>query len=338
MNTLKIICPDSYLSFQERISQIIDSFGQWITSDSFIELLQLFGANYPDNATNIDKIKWLKNDFIDIWDYRKKQREALTKEGEAARWLLTNDSLLSENSTIIYNAATKLGLIGIDTSIFTAPDYILPLGGARMSNLRRCELAQKESLKFNNTATVVALSGMRPLSETEYKGYIDTYAPQALTEYDAICCGMKKAFDIICNYDEEKYENSNINLSYAIRSFTDTDNKPTNLYALAAPSTDPTRRSNSADCFKFFFEKFNIKEHSKIINCTSQIYCTYQQVRSLFFALDYNVEFDTIGFPYVLNNVSTTQNDQQLAEPVNYLQEIKATVDAMYDFIMKYCN
>lgn len=332
MKEIRITCPDSTLSREDRIQYIIDSFDKWINSDAFNELLDLFGGTYEKNTSAISKIKWLKTDFIDIWDYRRKQREAQTKEGEAARWLLKNDVLVMNNKEMILNNAKRLGLIGIKESIYSEAEFILPLGGARLSNLRRCELARREQEHLDNQATIVALSGMRPISESERNGFIDTYAPDAKTEYDAMCCGMQHTFSQINDWEEKVYENSNMNLNYAIRHYIDKDGNSLNLYALAAPSTDSSRRSNSADCFKFFFEKFQVQEHSKIINCTSQIYCPYQQTRSLAFAIEHNVEFDTIGFPFALNNVSGSENSRQLSEPVNYLQEIKATVDAMYDF------
>lgn len=88
----------------------------------------------------------------------------------------------------------------------------------------------------------------------------------------------------------------------------------------------------------YFFEKFAIPPHAKIINCTSQIYCTYQQVRALSFAIKYDVEFDTIGFPFSQNNASSSATSRQLSEPVNYLQEIKGTIDAMNDFVDEFCR
>lgn len=339
MDIKRIICPDSKLSRSERIAKIIDCFDQWLSVKELADLIHLFGAeSYSVKEKEVlQRIVWLKEEFMDVWDYRKKQKEALTKEKEAARWLLENDELVNQNQELIYNVSRRLGLIGIGESVYQDANYILPLGGARMSNLRRCELAKREVGRRKNQLKIVALSGMRPIAETEREGYIDTYAADAKTEYDAICSGMKLAFEEINGWQEENYEDPNPNLSYAITHFTTQEKTNYELYALAAPSTMPERRANSSDCFKFFFTKFSVPKYSKIINCTSQIYCTYQQVRSLFYAIDYEVEFDTIGFPFYLNNAVPGAGGQQLAKPVNYLQEIKATIDAMYDFVKRYC-
>ena len=336
MKNSRIICPDARLPREERIACVVKEFDKWISDPYFVELVQRFGGTMDASAPATDKIKWLKEDFVDIWDYRKRQKSALTKEGEAARWLLKNNEQVEAQKEFIYRTAERLGLIGTDTSVFACPDYYLPLGGARMSNLRRCEIAKNETERIRKPVSVVALAGMRPISESERNGYIDTYAPDAVTEYDAIIEGMKHAFAPLKQVKEQHVENENPNLSYDIREFENADRQELKFYTVAAPSTVPERRANSADCFKFFFETFDIPQYAKLVNCTSQIYCTYQQVRALFFAIDYGVEFDTIGFPFILNNVTIDENSHQLSEPVNYLQEMKATIDAMYDFVNQY--
>lgn len=336
MENNRIICPDAHLPRKERIESVVKEFDKWILDPYFIELVKRFGGTMDVSASAVDRVKWLKEEFVDTWDYRKRQKSAMTKEGEAARWLLKNNEQIAEQKTIIYKAAESLGLIGTAQTVFTRPEYYLPLGGARMSNLRRCEIAKKETDRIGNPASIVALAGMRPISESERNGYIDTYAPDAVTEYDAIIEGMKHAFFPLKQVKEQHMEAENPNMSYDIREFENEDRKELTFYTVAAPSTVPERRANSADCFKFFFETFDIPKYAKLVNCTSQIYCSYQQVRALFFAIDYDVEFDTIGFPFVLNNVTIDENSHQLSEPVNYLQEMKSTIDAMYDFVNQY--
>ncbi|WP_415980086.1 hypothetical protein [Faecalicoccus pleomorphus] len=336
MDTVRLICPNTDLPKETRINMIFDNFNQWLNVDEFQELVKLFGGCIDSKVEVFSKLEYLKNDFIDIWDYRKHQKEAKTKEGEAARWLLQNDKITLDNKDLIYSCSKKLGLIGIDESIIKNPDYILPLGGARMSNLRRCELAKNIASKANKPVAIIALSGMRPISDSE-KEATNSYAPNAKTEYDVICKGMKTAFSNITSENETQSINPNPNLSYSIKEFYTENVNGNYLSAIAAPSTDPSRRANSADCFQFFFEKFHIKKGSKIINCTSQIYCTYQQVKSMQYAIEHDVQFDTIGFPFYLNKVKPNPSDiSSLSKPVNYLQEIKATIDAMYEFMIMY--
>ena len=336
METLRIICPDSHFSRSERIALTIREFDKWVSDEHFVELVSRFGGTLNLQLSAVDKIKWLKESFTDIWDYRKKQKNAKTREGEAARWLLQNNEQVAKHQDFIYETARRLGLIGTNTTLFEKPDYYLPLGGARMSNLRRCELAAQHVSHLNHPVTVVALSGMRPIAESERKNCMDTYAPDAVTEYDAMIESMKQAFSPLVLCKTEHREADNPNLTYYIKEFSCTAYRDSRFFTVAAPSTVPERRANSADCFTFFFDNFNIPKHSRLVNCTGQIYCTYQQVRALFLAIDHEVEFDTIGFPFHLNEANADAHSHTLAEPVNYLQEIKATIDAMYDFVLCY--
>ena len=339
MQQYRISCPPSDMEKKERVKCILETFDEWVSCEALGLLVTIFGGDVKKLLSSNNKVIWLKEQFIDVWDYRKKQRCAITERGEVARWLLRSEQIVNDHSKQIFDAAEQLGLIGTESSCYMDADYVLALGGARLSNLRRCELAERTSKRLEQCGNIVALSAMRPISDSERAGYIDTYAPMAKTEYDAICTAMSIVFKNIQDWTERRSDNTNINLSHAVRHFrTGSEVDKPAYYAIAAPSSEASRRANSHDCFEFFFNEFNVAAHSKIINCTSQIYCPYQQVRSLFFAIEYMVEFDTIGFSQSFVNSEGSLINNSFSEPINYLQEIKATIDAMYDFIVKYAN
>lgn len=329
---IRITCPPTELPKEQRIAFVYEDLKKWLCSQSMNQLVCLYnnGKQTSGNLTFSEYILWMREFAGKHWDYRKMQKEAMTKEGEAARWLLQNDSFAEENKDTIYEASKALGLIGVSDTFISDPDYILPLGGARMSNLRRCELARRIVDKHNMITKVVALSTYRPIAESE-RDTINTYAQDSQFEFDAIVEGLNSAFGMQSRYNivDKTFENANNN--YAICTFG-TEYNGSKVFALAAPSTLPeTRRANSADCFEFFFKEFNVQKGARIINCTSQIYCTYQHIKALCLAIKYNVVFDTVGFPFYLNEVNAS-SENSLSKPVNYLQEIKATIDAMYDF------
>lgn len=333
---IRITCPPSELPKAERIEYIYNDFEKWIRSEAINRLVCLYnsGVQPPIHLSFKDYVCWLKEFASKHWDYRKMQKNATTKEGEAARWLLQNDTFAEEHKDEIYKAATTLGLIGVSTPLINNPDYILPLGGARMSNLRRAELARQTIDEYNLKTKVVALSTYRPIADTE-RTSIDSYANGAQFEFDAIVAGMDSAFKMKGAYSIKNRIFDNSNENYGICTFN-SEYKGTKLYALAAPSTLPdVRRANSADCFEFLFKEFNIQEGSHLINCTSQIYCTYQHIRALSLAIKHTVVFDTIGFPFYLNEIKVS-SESSLSKPVNYLQEIKGTIDAIFDFIQEF--
>lgn len=329
--TPRILCPDAHLPKQARVDAVLSEFERWITTESLMDLVRAFGgsAEVLEAGTTIEKISWLRS-FVTVWDYRQKQTAAATKEGEAARWLLKTDESVLGKEGLIHRAAEQLGMIGTTETVVSQPDYVLPLGGARLSNLYRCQAARDVAERLEHPVRVVALSGMRPISQTEREGYVDSYAPEAVTEFDAISMGMCRAFSVAECYEDTVEPSENPNLRATVRQFAE-GYRGNELYAVAAPSSAPERRANSADCFRYFFRRFSVPEGAKLINCTSPIYCTYQQVRALSFAIRYGVEFDTIGFAQLEALPSSG-----VSQPVNYLQEIKGTVDAMNDFVAEF--
>ncbi|MBR1931937.1 MAG: hypothetical protein IJ833_10800 [Lachnospiraceae bacterium] len=338
MKKLQIKCPDSHLSQEERTKEIINTeFLGWVRSKPFRELLHLFlseGEEAPEPA-NKEYLFWLQSKVAENWDFRKRQREAKTSEGEAARWLLRNTEFVEVHQEEIWDASRELGLIEVAPPILHEADYILPLGGARMSNLRRPQLAYRTAKMLSPQKGIVALSALRPIADSERAGYMDVYAPEAETEFDAISKGMELAFQLHMGYSDSSKDNENSNLCSVVRKYH-TGDPGVPIYVVAAPSTDPDRRANSGDCFAFFFRSFDVKSGDKLICCTSQIYCTYQQVKALPYAVRYNVEIDTIGYPAYLNVPDGGDGRKNYPEAVNCLQEIKATVDAMCEFVKEY--
>lgn len=334
MITLSVLRPPSKFAKEERIREILyEDFLSWARSDPIRKLFCLFRIiPSMDDLCRLYKGKdflfSLQQQIAMVWDFRKMQREATSSDGEAARWLLKNTEFTEAHRNEIMAAAEGLGLVNETDSIFDEVDYILPLGGARMSNLYRPMLARRTADKISVKEGIVALSTYRPIAESEKEGYIDTYAHEALTEFDAMSKGMIKAFDVAEKYHDEKKQNENMNLASNVREYEETYNGSP-LYVIAAPSSDENRRANSADCFDYFFRSFDVKKGSKILNCTSQIYVPYQQVRALKYAIKHDVEFDTIGY-------SDNSNTKVTFGPVNYLQEIKGTIDAMCDFVKEF--
>lgn len=319
----------------KQIAYIKEQFIKWLRSEAMRALIYLFDDHISDadciaGENDVEFIFSLRSNISPIWDFRRMQKEATTSDGEAARWLLKNTEFVEEHRKEIMSAAELLGLVLESDSVFDKVDYILPLGGARMSNLYRPQLARKMAEKIDVKSGIVALSTCRPISESERDGYVDTYAPNAETEFDAISRGMVETFDLDGEYSDIIVQKANPYLTSNVRQYRQ-KYKNCPLYTVAAPSTDGQRRANSADCFEFFFNHFNVEKGAKILNCTSQIYVPYQQVRALKYAIKYDVEFDTVGYAdKSVNKVSF--------EPVNYLQEIKGTIDAMCAFINEFSD
>lgn len=310
-DNLRIICPDTSLSKSERIDVLFTQIQKWITSDSLIALVQLFNGDINFNLPLKELIDILNN-FSNVWDYRKKQANG----GE--RWDIYNDEFVEKNSDEIRKLTAELGLKSI-TEPIESPTHILPLGGARLANLVRCQKAREVmgNIEYNNPK-VIALGGMRQINEIE-REFLKEYAPNANTEFDAINGGLLKSFNLnYCSYEENGYLDNNPNFNWAIRKY----NSSMDIYSIAAPSSDENRRANSMDTFEFFMKKFSIKDSDKILLVTSCIYVPFQFLKFMSLAIKNNIYIDCIG-------AESSRTGVQFSKASNYLQETKATINAI---------
>lgn len=312
-------CPDFCIQKKERINSLENTIADWIHSEAFFHLITLFGGTVPITESIKDQIEYY-NDFADVWDYRKHKANC----GE--RWLITEDSFLSEHKSEIMECMFLLGLTEV-TEPAQKPDYILPLGGARMANFDRCLAANEVCQMYNEKMIpVIALTGMRPINEIERES-LEKYAPGAHSEYDAVCGGIEKAFSIKADsYTEKTFENENENLAWAVR-FYSCDQRM--IHVLSAPSTDPNRRANSMDTFEFFIKRYNPEAGARILLVTSPIYVPFQLMKFTGVAFEQGLNVDCIGNkPY--------DHSPKVLNVASYLQELKATINAIRVLATRY--
>ena len=314
-----LTCPDIHKRREDRINELSESVAKWIYSAPFHELVKLFGGTVLTNEPLREQIKYY-NQFADVWDYRRKRADG----GE--RWMIQEDAFLSKHKAAVMEKMSLLGLRDV-VEPSKRPDYILPLGGARMANLDRCVTAHEVCMKYQGeNIPVVALTGMRSINDIE-RTSLEQYAPEAQTEYEAMCGGMMKAFGLVkSSYEERINKNNNVNLAWAERRYY---NDQRQIHILSAPSSDPERRANSMDTFEFFINRYKIEPESRILLVTSCIYVPYQLMKFTDLAIAKNFYVDCIGnkqntgLPSVLNVAS-------------YLQELKATINAIYVLSERY--
>ena len=314
-------------SLQKRniIPDSLAKIDEWINSVAMRGILETFGAKVPTGLSTEGAVEWLLQ-FSDEWDYRKKQQTAYDiKTKESARWLVRNNEITQEQERAVFAGIAELGLIDVKIPLRKDYNYVIALGGARLSCLLRPKYAKEVIDKYSlEPSAVVMLSGLRPISDSEREA-TDKYARGAKTEYDLICAGAEQCFQLT-DYDEEYHKGDNINSSWAVRTYMETPP----VISISGPSTEPTkRRANSADTFKFFYEKFNVKKGAKLLFITSQIYVPYQQLEAIrTLSVPHGIMVETIGFPR-----EWTDHMQGMQQASNYLQEIRSVIQAMNRFI-----
>lgn len=301
------------------VSETLNKIKAWISTPELKELIHSFGGEYESNATLSEQINTLL-DFSDIWDFRNKQKKN-SSSSENARWTIEENQLSEKQKELTLEAAKKLGLIGCTTPSQKEYDYILVLGGARMSCLFRMQYAKEVCDQYGVIAkSIVGLAGMREIMESE-RSATDTYALDAKTEFDLMESALKKVFGSLEITEIQERIVKSRNESWALKRYS----YGIPVILLAAPSGEPQkRRANTADTLAFFRERLNVEKEKSILLITSQIYVPYQQLEAIrMLALPYGHALETIGFP---NDWSVGL--QGLQKPENYLQEIRSVLQS----------
>lgn len=310
------------LDLEHASQKILQQLEVWINSSELANIVASFGGSLPTDLTLEGKIAWLL-EFSERWDYRRKQKTRDKSTGENARWKVSNENITIEQEKAVHDAVFRLGLISVQVPECKSFDYILVLGGARFSCLYRPQYV--EYLLKNDivkTKEIILLSGMRPVLDSEREA-TDTYAPQALTEFDLINSGAETSLHLKKIFFEERYHNENINLNWAIRKYQTANSISITSYS--GPSSEPeTRRANSSDTYEFFIEKKNVQSGSRLLLVTSQIYVPYQQIEAVrTLGIPYRLYIETVGFP-----TEWGKKLQGMMETANYLQEIRSAIQA----------
>ena len=350
------VCPKIEYKKQERINFIIQNILSFLTNDKLISLIKKSDNSFFDDMTidfvlktklllgkNKGRFKigfFYKNsiikyinkicEFSAIWDYRNKQ-DVLLKTGERARWLLENDKFATDNEEEIIFCAEELGFIGktdlLDNKINI--DYVLVLGGGKESNILRPLYSKMIIDKYNfNDAMVVGLTCDRKIDESENTDKFH-YDNTCKTEFDCVRYGLQKAFNrtkyIKAYEDIDKIINDDIT--------TDMPEIGNKVYVLRSPANDGRDRANSKDTYEYFFDILYNQNLKNILLVSSQIFVPYQGLSFMEFALEHNIYFDIVGYPYSLYDDTGKYIH---AEPVKYLQEFRSVMMTAKEFIDKY--
>ncbi|MBR3358675.1 MAG: hypothetical protein IKG46_12730 [Solobacterium sp.] len=295
------------LSKEEQTAFLKRSIRQYLDSNAFRELLELFSCPYVMTGDLYADLKAV-NEFSERWNYR---------NGRERQEIQADDEIAGTHRDEILKIADELGMMRQDIYPVTNADHILVLGGANRSNETRCILGKDIAERLPDAKIkIIALGASRPVTDAE-KEKIRDFAPDAVTEYDAICAGMEKVFELKNGFTETIDENGGIQ-----RHWKDSTDKR-DYYALCTPSVNG-RRANTKDTFAHFLQLFHVKEKAEVVLATTALYCNYQLFSLVPQALENKIHLTIAGRPVL---PSTSLHAE------NFLQEIKATINAMYAWL-----
>lgn len=311
------------------IENVFEKIREWIFTPEFIALLQDFGKNEIPEDSLKGQVRELM-EFSERWDFRGKQAKEMSENAESARWMIADYDFNRQQKDRVMKAANKLGLIGCTMPSKKEYDYMLVLGGARMSCLFRMKYAKQICDSYNiKVKSMVGLAGMRGVMNTEREA-TNTYAPEADTEFDLMRAALFNVFGELNLSDKEVHITENLNSSWAKEVYYIQD-IPVTL--LAAPSGAPEkRRANTSDTFAFFMNQLQVENRKNILLVTSQIYVPYQQLEAIrMLGIPYEHSLETIGFP---NEWSAGLQGMQKTE--NYLQEMRSVLQSANRLLIQY--
>ena len=341
---LKIDFPKYSEDRKVRIRQLLESAEIWCKSDQMLDLLEVFDIKVDTDEPFDEYIKQLSEN-VKKWDFRKRLADKKKEEADAERYKLEDETFwqkyypllfnkVKENEQSIVSSAISLGMDDL-REINVKPDFILPVGGARMVNLYRPQMAKKliDDNKWTGTS-VVAIGGSRRIRDNEEdmygnkeeRFYVNKYAPDAKTEYEALITGMVKSFGL-SNYTEKDPVDIGIDdVNWRSKKEWEEDYCGNKLMAIASPPiTNAPRRANSYDGFLHFIKSFKPQKGDVAVMVTSNIYCQYQGLTFADIAIDCGLEIYAVGTD---DSIDTTEYSGAVG--IKYLQEIKATVDWVY--------
>lgn len=283
---------------------LTDGMMTWLTSPAMTALLDAFGFAPLPRAPLADSLA-AAGRCSERWDYRKgrERHEAVPETFPPAL-----DDLI--------RATTRaLGLVGRQEPPAATYDHVLVLGGGVRTMLARATLAADLIRSGLLAATVAGLGSMRPLEGEEETTRRFGLRP-CPTEGDAVHEALRATFRL--NGPSAGRSGSD----WWVRSYPESAPQ---VHVLAAPSTRPGIRANTADTLTGWARLVAPHvEGARLLLVTTDMYVPFQHcdaVRVL--GLGFGCAIDTVGF-------STASNPYVApARTFEVLQEVRSAIHAM---------
>ncbi|MEJ3750529.1 hypothetical protein WEI85_45645 [Actinomycetes bacterium KLBMP 9797] len=295
---------------------VLDGVARWITSAPLQELVAGFGGRWPtgDSPT---LLAWLDAFSAQHWDFRATGARPSGARSNGARGVVERPdapepALAPAVATLVTEAATALGMVTARPPRHREYQHLIVLGGLAHACLRRTAYAAHLVRRGTAVHAMGVLGSYRQLTPAELTL---PAARGCATEVDALDLGVRRAFGLDCPAEAAP----------SVRTYLPPDGPP--IIVLAAPSSDPDHRADTADTQRFWARHAGLAKGDRVLVVTSPIYVPFQHcdaIRTL--GLPYGCLVDTVG-------VDPRTTDDDLPEPTltpgRYLQEIRSAIRAM---------
>ena len=312
MNNVPIIEFDSTQPPDRALAEI----ERWVDSDALAELVAAFGGPAAKSGQPLgDRLADLAA-FSEVWDFR----------AGAERNLAATREFAESHVALILDAAAALGLVHSGAPRFDRYDHVVVLGGLVRACILRPRFAAELIRSGLTASTITGIGAFRPLGGDEPQLAAQAGLVDVMNEFDAMDAGMRQAFSLGDMRSERGDDvGDDANLSWRVREYPAADGGVT---VVAAPTSDPKRRANTPDSYRYFAEELvHVRPGDRVLAVTSAIYIPFQHADAVrMLGLPYGAIVDTVGVD------TTTAHDPELRQeftPANYLQEIRSTILAL---------
>jgi len=276
----------------------------WITSPAMTALLGAFGCPPSRTAPLGDRLAEVEL-FSEVWDSRK----GLERHQATAR------VFPSDLDKLIRAAAVSLGLADQEKPLHDTYDHVLVLGGGVLTMVARSALAASILQAGVSAATVAGLGSLRPLENQEETARRLGLRP-CPTEGDAVDEALRQQLKL-----GEPTERA-AGPDWWVRSYPEAT--PV-VHVLAAPSTRPGKRANTADTYLGWAELVQpAPRGSRVLLVTTDLFVPFQHCDALrVLGLGYGLDVETVGFS------RATSAWVKPAQTSEVLQEVRSAIMSM---------
>lgn len=246
------------------------------------------------------------------WDFRQGRE----------RNLASTASLSPADRDLVLRLAPELGLAGQEVPSRGGYDTIVMTGGMIRADIvkpRQVATLLRQGLRARH---IVFLGGFRPFAgdELTLAGVLGVHGDD---EFDAMREGLLRAFRPTGEPRLREGVGATRNSSWRWESW---DDDGRTLSVVAAASTDPARRANTADTYRFWAERREPDERSVLL-VTTPIYVPYQAAVAVeLLGLGEGIAVETIGVSAAANDLG---EHTQRFTAAHHLQELRSAIGGM---------
>ncbi|GAA2623011.1 hypothetical protein GCM10010399_62770 [Dactylosporangium fulvum] len=285
------------------------SIGEWVTSPAMAELVGHFGGAVPDGPVGsvLDRVA----EFSQVWDFRAGVRERF----DTARVDYGQD--LDPRLRALIHA---LGLDGREHPAYDSYDHVLVLGGGIRVALGRTDYTARLLAGGLRVRTLTGLGSLRWRDDREHREGIRLGLDPFETEADMMTVGLRRFLDLPEPATVREGEGWWHRVWAAPRPGVE------EVHVLAAASTRPPRRANTADTLVGWAEHVHTPTAAeRVLLVTNAPYVRHQHCDAVrLLGGRYGCGIETIGF----DDLAMREWGRPLST-TELLQEVRSSLLAM---------